>query len=177
MLAFLVSVEALRLAPAPDVAALTRPPRSRSGAVVLDAADDAQAQEQAASAMDQMLNLLGDLEPPEALRELKFAMMDDADAAKIRALLYKCVIVQQLDYNLVEEDPPRLEKAAFDFKNREDDELIGRMQYVYSYGIKMFQAGMISEADLKPIVLEELCGRVGMTGEELDQWLAMPAAK
>ena len=24
---------------------------------------------------------------------------------------------------------------------------------------------------------DELCARVGMTGEELDQWLAMPAAK
>ena len=60
---------------------------------------------------------------------------------------------------------------------RRDAELVGRMQYVYSYGIKMFQAGMITEEALKPIILDELCARVGMTGEELDQWLAMPAAK
>ena len=134
-------------------------------------------QEQAAGAMDQLLNLLGDLEPPEALRELKMATMDDADAPTIRALLYKLVIVQQLDYNLLEGDEPRLEEAKFDFKNKDDAELVGRMQYVYSYGIKMFQAGMITEEALKPIILDELCARVGMTGEELDQWLAMPAAK
>ena len=105
------------------------------------------------------------------------ATMDDADAPTIRALLYKLVIVQQLDYNLLEGDEPRLEEAKFDFKNKDDAELVGRMQYVYSYGIKMFQAGMITEEALKPIILDELCARVGMTGEELDQWLAMPAAK
>ena len=37
------------------------------------------------------------------------------------------------------------------------------MQYVYSYGIKMFQAGMITEEAFKPIILDELCARVGMT--------------
>ena len=181
MLQLILSFHGLLLAPnlnpAPGAAALARPHTSRTAVIVLDAAEDAQAQEQAAGAMDQLLNLLGDLEPPEALRELKMATMDDADAPTIRALLYKLVIVQQLDYNLLEGDEPRLEEAKFDFKNKDDAELVGRMQYVYSYGIKMFQAGMITEEALKPIILDELCARVGMTGEELDQWLAMPAAK
>jgi hypothetical protein len=181
MLLLALAVESLlltpRLNPAAGATTLAQPCISRTGLIILDAAEDAQAQEQAAGAMDQLLNLLGDLEPPEALRELKMATMDDADAPTIRALLYKLVIVQQLDYNLLEGDEPRLEEAKFDFKNKDDAELVGRMQYVYSYGIKMFQAGMITEEALKPIILDELCARVGMTGEELDQWLAMPAAK
>ena len=77
-----------RLNPAAGAAALARPHVCRTAVISLDAAEDAQAQEQAAGAMDQLLNLLGDLEPPEALRELKMATMDDADAPTIRALLY-----------------------------------------------------------------------------------------
>ena len=136
MLLLALAVESLlltpRLSPAAGAATLAQPCTSRTGLVILDAAEDAQAQEQAAGAMDQLLNLLGDLEPPEALRELKMATMDDADAPTIRALLYKLVIVQQLDYNLLEGDEPRLEEAKFDFKNKDDAELVGRMQYVYS---------------------------------------------
>ena len=50
-----------------------------------------------------------------------------------------------------------------------------KLSYIYRYGITMFQRGMLAEEPLKEIVLTKIASRVGMNGEEFDQWLQVPA--
>ena len=48
------------------------------------------------------------------------------------------------------------------------------MTNLYVYGIRMIPSGFITVERCKEIVETRLAKRVGMSGEELDQWLDIP---
>mmetsp|Transcript_1340 Transcript_1340/g.3429 ORF Transcript_1340/g.3429 Transcript_1340/m.3429 type:complete len:170 (-) Transcript_1340:386-895(-) len=52
-------------------------------------------------------------------------------------------------------------------------EVKAKMQYLYSYGIRMMTSGLIDLETLQAVVVDKVAPRVGMSGEELDAWLDM----
>ncbi|KAL1528439.1 hypothetical protein AB1Y20_009786 [Prymnesium parvum] len=125
------------------------------------------------SSIDNMLRMLGDLEPPQVLRDLK-AAVEEGDESEIKTGLYKMLIVQALEYEL--SDDGMLKPSSLDFSDLSTDEEAKKetMRYVYSYGITMYKRGLIELEPLQELVLSQLAGRVGMDGKRFDEWLEMP---
>ena len=70
-----------------------------------------------------------------------------------------------------------MQKTKVDFGNLEDEEVMKKMTYIYTYGISMFKKGLIEEEALKDAVLNRLAAKVGKDGPGFDQWLAIPAVQ
>ena len=64
--------------------------------------------------------------------------------------------------------------TAVDYSNTDDEKVREKMAYIYQYGISMLKRGYISQDALMDAVLTKIASRVGMTGEQFDQWLAIP---
>ena len=119
----------------------------------------------ATAAIDKVLSSLGpDTDPPASLLSLKSAI-SDGDEPTISRELFCLLIEQTLDYDMTEEGT--VIKSIIDYSNKDDPEVRGRMEYVYGYGIQMFQKGFISADVLKPIVEERIASRVGLDGPGL----------
>ena len=87
--------------------------------------------ELATTAIDNMIRMLGDMEPPAAVRDLKAAVAaEDVDA--IQTGMYDMLITQALDYQVQEDGT--LTKNKFDFSDLSVDEDSKKetMRYVYS---------------------------------------------
>ena len=74
-----------------------------------------------------------------------------------------------------DEEKPLAELLAPEGPRPVSVEVQERMTYLYNYGIKMLVGGLISESDLKTIVLDRMAKRVEMTGAEFDRSLGMEA--
>ena len=127
--------------------------------------------EMATAAIDTLMGMLGDdTAPPKTLVPLKQAIQSGEGDA-ISKELY-CVLVEQtLDYDV---EDSKLVPTSVDYKNLTDPKVREKCSYIYSYGITMFKRDMIAGEVLKEIVLECIAGRIGMSGEEFDQWLDIP---
>ena len=96
----------------------------------------------------------------------------EGDPATITQRLYELMVEQTLDYDVADE---KLVLTAVDYANRDDEAVREKLSYIYRYGITMYQKEMIAKEPLMTIVLERIASRVGMNGEEFDQWLQVPA--
>jgi len=130
--------------------------------------------EMATAAIDQLLRMLpDDTDPPATLLPLKSAISDGDDPAIIAAL-YAVMIDQTLDFDVSDEG--MLVQTVADYSKYESDPAVReKMSYIYSYGITMYQRGMIGEQPLKDLVESKIASRVGLDGAGLDQWLSVPA--
>merc|ERR1719198_448582 len=110
-----------------------------------------------------MLRMLGDLEPPAVLRDLKVAVQA-SDVPAMQSGLYEMLIVQALSYELTDEGTLRPSTQDFADLSVDEESKKETMRYVYSYGITMFKRGMIQLEPLQEMVLTKLAARVGMDG-------------
>eukprot|EP00316_Scyphosphaera_apsteinii_P021375 CAMPEP_0119303138 /NCGR_PEP_ID=MMETSP1333-20130426/4624_1 /TAXON_ID=418940 /ORGANISM="Scyphosphaera apsteinii, Strain RCC1455" /LENGTH=173 /DNA_ID=CAMNT_0007305731 /DNA_START=45 /DNA_END=566 /DNA_ORIENTATION=+ len=131
----------------------------------------------ATASIDNVLRMCGeDVEPPKSLVSLKLAVKNDDEVAMSTGM-YNVLVEQTLDYDTVGEgEAMRLKATSLDYSQTDDDRVKQKMRYVYSYGISMYQRGLIAPELLKDIVLNRLASRVGMDGPAFDQWLEMPPA-
>ena len=129
--------------------------------------------ETATAAIDSVLGMLGDgAEPPKGLMPLKNAVADGEPMA-IGNAMYLLLVEQCLDYDVVD---GLMVPTTLDYGKTDDPKVKEKMQYIYSYGISMFQRKYISQDDLMDAVLTKVASRVGMDGPAFDKWLEMPAA-
>ena len=133
----------------------------------------AEALEQANKMVDSFVDMLGDLTPPPSLMALKDAI-GEGELAAVRVAQYVLLIDQTLDYDL-DEATSKVSVLTLDFTKTDDEVLVTKMRYLYTYGIKMYMAEMVTQDELQAVVLEKLASRVNMDGAALDQWLEVPA--
>ena len=146
-------------------------------AVSVRMADDNNLADMAMAAIDNVLRMCQECDPPKALIGVKNAL-EEGEQLAIGNAMYLLLVEQCLDFDPVE-DPqaeyPQLQPTTTDWKNLEDPKVKEKLGYVYNYGIGMFQKGMISEDALKDAVLSKVAARVDMDGPAFDQWLQIPA--
>ena len=127
--------------------------------------------ETATAAMDSIMQMLSDeAEPPKNLIAVKNAV-SGGDALAIGEALYLLLAEQALDYDMKD---GMMYPTAVDYSNTDDEKVREKMAYIYQYGISMLKRGYISQDALMDAVLTKIASRVGMTGEQFDQWLAIP---
>ena len=136
-------------------------------------ADAEAALEQATAMCDRCVSMMNDeCTPPTALADLKDAIAS-GDLPAVRVAQLSLLIEQTLSFDVSEDGV--LSPTALDVSNKDDEEVMGKYQYLYSYGIKMFTAGLVPQDKLQQIVLEKLAARVGLDGPAFDKWLQVPA--
>ena len=132
-----------------------------------------EALEQANIMLDSFVNMLGDLEPPTSLIALKDAI-GEGELGAVRLAQYALLIDQTLDYEL-DPETQTISASTLDLSKTDDEEVVTKFRYLYTYGIKMFMAEMVTQEQLQEVVLEKLASRVNMDGAALDKWLEVPA--
>jgi hypothetical protein len=87
--------------------------------------------------------------------------------------MYELMCAAYLDYDRDEKDPDKLvpSPTAGQALDKDLPGLAEVMTYLYTYGMNMIPAGVIGIEDCTRIVEERLAGRVGLTGQQLDDWL------
>ena len=128
--------------------------------------------EVANNACDQLIAILGDeTEPPSSLLDLKEAI-SGGDQGDIAQKLYLTMVQQSLDYDTID---GKLQPTNVNYSDKESPELKDKVSYIYLYGITMYKRGLLPGEWLQGVVVDQIASRVGMTGEQLDKWLNIPA--
>jgi len=126
------------------------------------------------SAIDQVMSMLGDVQPPASLTDLKEAIAD-GDSIDIAKKLFLVLLDQSIQYDVT--DDRTLVPTTVDFTATEDPRVRDKLAYIYTYGITMYQRGYIPGDWLEGVILDKVASRVGMDGPAFDQWLQIPAVK
>jgi hypothetical protein len=145
---------------------------ARFGTVVMEDIDLAST---ATAAIDNIMAMCpDDVDPPTAaMADLKSAV-SSGDTMEIGNKMYLLLIEQCLNYDIMD---GKMQKTVVDYSNLEDEEVMKKMTYIYTYGISMFKKGLVAEDALKDAVLNRLAAKVGKDGPGFDQWLAIPAVQ
>ena len=144
--------------PAVHLASMT--PSLRSAPVMQS---DANPFELATAQADNMMNMLGELDPPPSLLGLKQAV-SSGDIDQLRAAQFELLVDQTLLYDTAGDDETGMTLVPTTATMAQDDEITKeKMRYVYSYGIKMFMAGFLKQENLQEIVIERLAKKVTIT--------------
>ena len=98
----------------------------------------------------------------------------EGELAAVRIAQYVLLIDQTLDYEL-DPETSKVSASALDLSKTDDEVVVTKMRYLYTYGIKMYMAEMVTQDQLQAVVLEKLASRVNMDGAALDKWLEVPA--
>ena len=133
----------------------------------------AEALEQANKMVDSFVDMLGDMTPPASLIALKDAI-GEGELAAVRVAQFSLLIDQTLDYEM-DPETSTVSSLTLDFTKTDDEAVVTKMRYLYTYGIKMFMAEMVTQDQLQAVVLDKLASRVNMDGAAFDQWLEVPA--
>ena len=112
----------------------------------------------------------------DELKALEQAISKDAATEEIGAKMYELLCTSLLDYDRDEADENKLVPSASkgEVIPKDAPGLVEVMTNLYVYGIRMIPSGFIEVDRCKEIVEERLAKRVGMTGEQLDDWLDVP---
>lgn len=113
--------------------------------------------------------MLGSTKAPAELEHLEAGI--EASAADLGERMFELLITMTLDHVA---DPETRTIAPVESPGEslaQTPELQAKMQYLYSYGVRMLTSGLIDVDRLKGIVEAKMARRVGMSGEELDGWL------
>lgn len=115
--------------------------------------------------------------PPE-LERLENAIGLDMDQGEVGTRMYELLCTSYLDYDRDDADETVLVPSATAGQTLDKDlpGLKDVLTNLYAYGMRMIPAGFISVDACKRVVEERLAKRVGISGEELDEWLDVPAA-
>ena len=107
---------------------------------------------------------------------LEAAISKDMATEEIGAKMYELLCTSLLDYDRDEADENKLVPSASkgEVIPKDAPGLVEVMTNLYVYGIRMIPSGFIEVDRCKEIVEERLAKRVGMTGEQLDDWLDVP---
>ena len=115
--------------------------------------------------------------PPE-LEKLENAISLNMDQGEVGARMYELLCTSYLDYDRDADDETKLVPSSTAGQTLDKD-LPGLREVLtslYAYGMRMIPAGFISRDTCVRVVEERLAKRVGITGEELDEWLDVPTA-
>ena len=112
----------------------------------------------------------------DELKALEAAISKDEATEEIGAKMYELLCTSLLDYDRDEADENKLVPSASkgEVIPKDAPGLVEVMTNLYVYGIRMIPSGFIEVDRCKEIVEERLAKRVGMTGEQLDDWLDVP---
>lgn len=130
--------------------------------------------EMATAQADNLMIMLGDVDPPASLPGVK-AAIQSGDLGQLRLAQFKLLIDQTLLYDTEGEGEDTRLVPTVATMQRDDEMAKEKMRYVYAYGIKMFMAGFLEQDQLQEVVLERLAKPVGLDGPGFDKWLEMPA--
>ena len=113
---------------------------------------------------------------PAELGALEKAVAAKAEPQAVGAAMYELLCTSMLDYDRDGDDEEKLVVSATVGQTLPKDApgLSEVMTNLYVYGLRMIPSGLISVDDCKRIVEDRIAKRVGLTGEELDQWLDVP---
>ena len=113
---------------------------------------------------------------PAELGALEKAVAAKAEPQAVGAAMYELLCTSMLDYDRDSDDEEKLVVSATVGQTLPKDApgLSEVMTNLYVYGLRMIPSGLISVDDCKRIVEDRIAKRVGLTGEELDQWLDVP---
>jgi hypothetical protein len=113
---------------------------------------------------------------PAELGALEKAVAAKAEPQAVGAAMYELLCTSMLDYDRDDDDEEKLVVSATVGQTLPKDApgLSEVMTNLYVYGLRMIPSGLISVDDCKRIVEDRIAKRVGLTGEELDQWLDVP---
>eukprot|EP00966_Prymnesium_polylepis_P115688 2674520-Prymnesium_polylepis.1 len=89
-----------------------------------------------------MVSMLGDLEPPQAMRDLKTAL-SDGDEAAMKAGLYEMLIAQALEFELQENGTLTPSTLDFGDLSVDEDSKKETMRYVYSCARERWRASAV----------------------------------
>lgn len=115
--------------------------------------------------------ILGPLAAPPELEALEEGVKKDLSNAELGERMFLLLIKMTLDYKT---DPASQTVQIIDHPGEtleKTDDLQGKMQYLYTYGVRMMTTGLIDVDTLKEIVETKCAKRVGLTGQELDDWV------
>jgi len=130
--------------------------------------------EVATAQADNLMSMLGEIDPPRTLLGLKQAI-SSGDIGQLRTAQFELLVDQTLLFD-TEGEGEAISLVPTTATMTQDDPMTReKMRYVYSYGIKMFMAGFLEQDKLQEIVLERLAKKVGLDGPSFDVWLEMPA--
>jgi len=110
---------------------------------------------------------------PAELKALEASLRAKAGEMEVGAKMYELMCAAYLDYDRDAADPDKLvpSPTAGQALDKDAPGLAEVMTYLYTYGMNMIPAGVIGIEDCTRIVEERLAGRVGLTGQQLDDWL------
>ena len=113
---------------------------------------------------------------PAELGALEKAVAAKAEPQAVGAAMYELLCTSMLDYDRDGDDEEKLVVSATVGQTLPKDApgLSEVMTNLYVYGLRMIPSGLISVDDCKRIVEDRIAKRVGLTGEELDEWLDVP---
>lgn len=120
----------------------------------------------------QMLRgMLGSTPGPIELDRLEAGIEKGASAEELGEHMFELLITVTLDFKA---DPETKSIEAVDSPGatlEASSDLQAKMQYLYTYGVRMMTTGLLDVDKLKDIILTKIAARVSMTGEQLDEWL------
>jgi len=110
---------------------------------------------------------IGASAPPE-LAALEAKVAADAPDSDIGIAMYELLVAMTLNFDtdgqeMVPKDAPEILERT--------NEVAEKMTYLYRYGMRMVSQDVFDVDSLKDMIIRLLANRVGLTGEELDQWL------
>ena len=129
-------------------------------------------QESADATIEMMYNTLGEgVEPPPELEALKKARENGGTSNELSVLIYDVMIERGMLYDEAPETGT-LTPTEFNIKeNLEVPEVKEEFKYLYTYGMKLMNTGLLTREQVEKSVIERLINRTGLTPEEFDKWL------
>lgn len=129
-------------------------------------------QESADLFVETMTQTLGEgVQAPPELHALRKALENGAGASELSVRVYELMIERGMLYDEAPETGT-LTPTEFDIKaNLEVKEVQNEFAYLYKYGMRLMDKGLLSAEEVKITVLERLINRTGLTPEEFDIWL------
>mmetsp|Transcript_20261 Transcript_20261/g.26228 ORF Transcript_20261/g.26228 Transcript_20261/m.26228 type:complete len:172 (-) Transcript_20261:54-569(-) len=125
--------------------------------------------ELAQNQVDKLRETLGSTPPPPELIKLEADIKRDASKQELGLSMFNLLITMTLDYDNVDGyiepalDLPEILPQSEDMRQK--------MTYLYTYGMRMNASDLLSLGDLKDTILNRMAKRVGLSGEDLDNWL------
>mmetsp|Transcript_14469 Transcript_14469/g.45588 ORF Transcript_14469/g.45588 Transcript_14469/m.45588 type:complete len:170 (+) Transcript_14469:86-595(+) len=114
--------------------------------------------------------MLGALAGPPELERLEAGISSGASTEELGVAMFDLLVTMTLDFR--NQDSGAIEPVEEPGGSLpQSDEVRQKLQYLYTYGIRMMTTGLLSVDSLKDLVLKRLAARVGMDGKELDDWL------
>lgn len=117
-------------------------------------------------------DFIEEAELPDELAALEAVARDEtAEQTDIGAKIYELLIVMSLDFQGDASTVTMKRVDTPDVFDRDYPGIKEKMTFLYQYGFQLLTNSILTIDLLKELIQQRLCQRMGMTGEQFDEWL------